>query len=60
MKKSPNVNSSIFGLRFNSIEVDYRAIAMKPVSNRTIKPNQCAVRVNIYRSLSFELFCFFS
>jgi len=53
-------NLPIIGLRFNSIKVDYDAIAKLPALNRTIKFNACAVRVDIYNSLSFELFCFFS
>jgi hypothetical protein len=48
MKQPSAVNSPIFALRFNSIRIDYNAIATKSVANRTIEPKPWAIRVDIY------------
>ncbi len=48
MKQPSAVNSPIFALRFNSIRIDYNAIATKPIVGRTIEPDPWAVRVDIY------------
>jgi hypothetical protein len=43
--------SPVIGLRFNSIRLDYNAIATNPATTRTIKLPQCAIRVDIYNGL---------
>jgi len=48
MSQPSAVNSPTFALRFNSIKIDYNAIATKSVVNRTIEPKPWAVRVDIY------------
>jgi len=60
MTQSFDPNSPKVALRFNSIEVNYEAIANLSVFGRTIQLKTCAVRVGIYNRLSFELFYFFS
>lgn len=59
MKNSSEIGPPKVGLRFNTIEVNYADIANMPASGRTIKYHACAVRVDIYNSLSFELFSLF-
>ena len=59
MELSDN-NAPKVGLRMNSIEIDYESIATSPVSGRSIRLKPCAVRVDIYTSLLFELCYSFS
>lgn len=44
----------VIELRFNSIRIDYSAISAQQGSNRTIRLQPCAVRVDIYNGL-FDL-----
>jgi len=60
MTQSFDPNSPKVALRFNSIQVNYEAIANLSVLGRTIKYKACAVRVDIYGSFSCELFYFFT
>ncbi len=60
MKKSSDMNLPIVGLRFNSIKIDYNAISEISTLTKKINIDQCAIRVDIYNSLSYELFCFLS
>ena len=54
MENFPNNSSSIFALRFNSITMDYKNIAGKPVSGRPINLKSCAVRLDICKNLPFK------
>jgi hypothetical protein len=58
MKKSFDMGLRKVALRFNSIEIDYKTIAKMPVLGRKIQLNACAVRLDIYNSLSFEFILF--
>jgi hypothetical protein len=58
MEKPCDVNSSIIGLRFNSITVDYKPTPEISPLSRTIKIDSCAVRMDTYNGLSFVLFFF--
>jgi len=49
--QSSITSSTVIGLRFNSIRLDYNSIATQPATNRSIKLPPCAIRVDIYNGL---------
>lgn len=53
-----STSSPVIALRFNSIRIDYGAIAAASISSRTIKTTPCAVRVDIYNGEFISFLCF--
>jgi hypothetical protein len=57
--KSSDIDAHKFSVRFTSIEVDYKTIVGMPAFHRIINLNECAIRVDIYNSMSFGSLDFF-
>ena len=47
MKRLPGRHCSVIGLRFNTINIDYRALATTSPLRRIIRITPCAVRADI-------------
>lgn len=60
MVKSSDDQCPIVALRFNSIKIDYVPTTSTTNSTKAMKPPLCAIRVDIYNGLLFDLFRFFT